>query len=264
MIYQNHLKNSTKLFRKRLWHRLRIGLNYFFNREDRQAVFIIATRRSGSNLLTGYLNSIPGVTIGPEILNSSMYYGLRERFISKRAVLRHIRHSLNAYRKRICGAKLLAVQMEHYGITMEDLKRHFPNARFIVLYRKSLLDQFISLKIAERTDCWQQLYGETVPEPLSSIAVNTEEFKAFAEFVPKFYAGIFANEWMKERSVCVSYEELKDDAQRVFQEKIFGFLGTTRPILLSRYIKQNRRPVSEVVRNFDEIVDFKETLQEYS
>src|SRR5207244_4288556 len=105
----------------------------------------IATRRSGSNLLLGCLNSIPGVSFASEILNTSMFYGIRGRWITKKTVLRHIAYSINDCKHRICGAKLLKIQLDAHGLHLEDLKKHFPNARFIILYRRSLLEQFVSL-----------------------------------------------------------------------------------------------------------------------
>ena len=88
-------KNRTKLVRKRSAHRFKIFLKYYTNREEKDPIFIITTRRAGSNLLLGYLNSIPSTSFATEVLNKSMYYGIRHRAISKKAVLRHLAYSIN-------------------------------------------------------------------------------------------------------------------------------------------------------------------------
>ena len=146
------LKNRTKLVRKRSVHHARIFFTYHLKKEAKEPVFVLAARRTGSNLLLSYLNSVPGVSFALEILNESTYYGIRSQFVSKNAVLRHVAYSLNACENKVCGTKILKTQLETHRIGMDDLTRCFPNARFIILYRKSLVDQFVSLKIAEKAE----------------------------------------------------------------------------------------------------------------
>src|SRR5688572_11711882 len=86
-----------KLVRKRALHRFTIWRKSTFRRKPLgQPVFIVATRRSGSNLFESFLNSVPGVSFAGEMLNPDMYYGIRKNFIAKRTVLRHIEHSVRA------------------------------------------------------------------------------------------------------------------------------------------------------------------------
>jgi len=92
-------KDNTKKIRKRAWYRLKIFLKYFFKRTAKEPVFVIAKRRSGSNLLLSYLNSVPDLSFWPpEPLNWRMYYGVRKNRVSKKAVLRHLAYTLNSAR----------------------------------------------------------------------------------------------------------------------------------------------------------------------
>ena len=244
------LKNKTKLVRKRALHRLRIFLKYSWDRVHKEPVFIITVRRTGSNLLLEYLNSIPGVSFAPEVLNKSMFYGLRARHVSKAAALRHIRHSINDCAHRICGGKLVKVHLDAHRITLEDLKKSFPQARFIILYRESLLEQFVSLKIAETTNRWQSTDTLTLHAP---IHVDKGELEEYCKKMKAFYEEILEKTWLENCSLVLGYEELAANVQKTFDEKIFPFLGLPVSRVNCRLKKQNTRRLSETIDNYNEI-----------
>lgn len=246
----SRLKNDTKLSRKRPVHRLRIGLKYTFRKSHKEPVFVLTARRTGSNLLLAYLNSVPGLFFAPEVLNEKMKYGLSGRGISKRAVLDHIRHSINDCPTMTCGTKLLAFQMEKYGLETDDLIDAFPNARFLVLYRKSLVEQFVSLKIAETTDQWLWSKDFRFPE---SIVVSKDELNAFRAKMLRFYGKLCGDRRLAGRSLFLSYEELAADPQRLFDEKIFPFLGASPCTVVTDTKKQNTRPLELLIDNYPEI-----------
>ena len=243
-------KNSFKRTRKRSRHRLRIFFKYHFQRSEKKPIFVVATRRSGSNLLISYLNSIPDVSFQNEVLNADMYYGLRKRFLSKKAILNHIVYSLNDCPSRICGIKTLYVQLESHGITVEDLKRTFPSCRFVILYRKSLLDQFISLKIAQETHHF--LWSDKFRLP-NSIHIDPRELRHYCKKIKDFYRKIFLYEWLENQSVIISYEELIKNTQKVFNEKVFPILNLVPCVVTSAMRKQNTKNPSEIVSNYEEL-----------
>ncbi len=259
-----YLKNRTKLIRKRSVHRLKIFSEYLFKKEEKYPVFIITTRRTGSNLLLEYLNSIPNVSFTPEILNKSMSYGIRDKFISKQAVLRHIAYSINACPHKICGTKLVKVHLEHHDISLEDLKEHFPKARFIILYRRSLLDQFVSLKIAEATDTWQWTNQFRLP---SSVAVQIPELLEYCKMIKNFYEDIFKRDWLLRFSITMSYEDLVTSPQDTFHRALFPFLELPPSPITSTMKKQNTKKLHEIVENYAEVLPWMRhplVFQEYS
>lgn len=225
---------------------------YVLSRQARSPIFIITTRRSGSNFLLSALNSIPGASFAEEILNKNMVYGLRDRFISKKSVLRHIQHSVNYCGSELCGAKLLKIQMEQRNISLEDLKALYPSCRFIILYRKSLLDQFISLKIAESTGTWLWYGGDNFKPPVS-LRIEKEEFLHYSADIRRFYDDLFKLSWVRERSLILSYEELYGDIQRVFDERVFSFLGIPKVQIAAKTCKQNTRMPHEIIENYGEV-----------
>ena len=245
------LQKRTKLLRKRTVHRFRIFYGYYFKKRTlKEPVFVICERRTGSNMLLSCLNSIPGAFFAGEILNKSMHYGLRRRFISKKSVLRHLVHSIHHCEQDVCGAKLVRTQMEAHGIGPSHLKALFPNARFIILYRKSLLDQFVSLKIAEMTDAWQWTRGFKMP---SSLRISLPEFERYCQKTKAFYEELFRQDWLGDCSLVLSYEDLAGDAQDVFEESVFPFLKLPVAVVQNGLIKQNTRDLRELIENYEEI-----------
>ena len=243
-------KNRSKLFRKRSAYRLKIMAGYYFKKSRKDPVFILTTRRTGSNMLVDCLNGVPEVSLKPEILNESMFYGLPGRFISKKAVFRHIVHSVYDCPRRIGGAKFLMVQMEKHRLSAADLKALFPSAKFLILYRRSIVEQFASLKIAETTGAWLWNDQFRLPE---SVHMDIAELQRFCGEIKYFYSKLFGEPWLKDCSRLISYEALTADTQKVFDEVIFPFLGLPRVSVSSRTRKQNIKPLEEIVANYDEI-----------
>jgi len=230
------IKNKTKLVRKRTAHRTAVFLQYYLNNKERKPIFILAARRTGSNLLLECLNSIPEVSFASEILNKKMYYGIRSQFISKAAVLRHIKYSISACKKITCGAKLIKAQLDDHRITLKDLENLFP---------------IVSLKIAETTHVWQCTKPMSLP---CMVTVNVQELLNYCIEIKLFYQRILSNAWLRERAVILSYEELSQAPQALFERVLFPFLTLPVSPVKNTLKKQNPKSLRELIRNYDEIV----------
>lgn len=240
-----------KRVRKRAAHRTRIALEYCRAKKDKEVVFLISSHRSGSNFLLGLLNSVPGVSFASEVLHPHMYYGLRSFLISKNSVLRHIEHSLNACEHGLSGAKLLFDQMERHRLAPGDLRRRFPRARFLLLYRRSLVDQFVSWKTAEKTGIWQRTDGFSPPSPL--LRIDPEELKRFCLKTRTRYDTFLADPWIKERALVLDYESLAADPQGVFDRKVFPWLGQPASPVFSPFRKQSSGS-GQRIQNYAEVL----------
>ena len=244
------LKNRTKLPRKRFLHRLRIFLNYRRRRHEKSPVFILSSYRSGSNLFLSYFDSVPGIAFASEVLNPDMAYGLRNRRISKKAVLRHIRHSLHAFPERICGAKIHMEQLAMHGLTAGELRAAFPDAKFILLYRESIFEQYLSLRIAETTRQWLWNSGFRLP---GKMTVDVADLQRYASRLKGFYEAA-----LKELDACgktflISYEQLASRPEKVFNSALFDFLGLPASPVSTFMKKQNTALPSDLVQNYDQI-----------
>jgi LPS sulfotransferase NodH len=242
----------SSLAYRRLWHRLTIAVGAHRGRsQPDKLVFVVATARTGSNLLRDYLNHVPGVHVHGEVLNPQLTRGLRRRFMSKRAVLRHIGHSVRTRNARVGGAKFLFDQLYVHRVSLDDLHRVFPHSAFIILYRRSLAEQFVSQAIAAMTHQWHSR-GEK--NGFSGfVPIEIDEFRRFANVVRGYYGTALSRPWIREFSILVSYEELAGDPQRLFDQAIFPFLGIPPAGVVTNLHKLNTRPLEEVVANYEEI-----------
>jgi LPS sulfotransferase NodH len=228
-----------------------IGRYYLGYKGPKIVVFILSGGRDGSNLLVSYLNSIPKVHIVGEVLNPGLIHGIRERFITKGAVIRHIAYSLTNIDFPVGGVKLLVRQLQRRSISYDELHKRFPDARYIVLYRESLTDKYVSSCMAFKTNQWTLRRGEKRHE--CTVDIHIEDFLQYAQDFRNCYTTLLSRPWLKESAVIFSYEELVANPQKVFSEKIFPFLRLSRIEVSTSMVKQRVRPLSEVVQNFDEV-----------
>ncbi|MGQ0633589.1 MAG: hypothetical protein ACT4QC_03175 [Planctomycetaceae bacterium] len=220
-------------------------------RRETIQVFILTTARSGSTLLTDYLNSVPEVTMASEVLSPTLPCGLPAREISKRVVLRHIAASLNAQPGRIVGAKLLLRQLALHNLTLDDLRGEFPEARYLVLYRASLAEQYVSFQAARDTGKW---VGRSRAESFGgTLTISPEEFIEFCRRQRDAYNAILSCLWLPECGRLISYEALARDAQLVFDQTVFPLLGIPPAPIKTQMKKQVDRPLSEVINNYNKI-----------
>lgn len=245
------MKDETKLFRKKTWHRLRIFLKYHFRREEKEPVFVIAKRRTGTNLLLSYLNSVPELSfLHPEPLNQDMHYGIPNRKLSKRSLLDHLARTLNDNPTKICGYKMLFFRLKKHELTLDDIRTRFSNAKFLILYRRSLLEQFVSFKITEKTNHWLWTPDFKLPD---SLKVDAGEFREFCKSTRQFYDQLFQYPWLRTCARVIAYEDLAVDPQGVFDRKIFHFLRIRSFPISTGMVKQNSKPIEELVENFKEL-----------
>ncbi len=216
-----------------------------------QPVFVIATCRSGSNLLLSYLNQQPEVAMLGEVLCSQLPHGPRRDRIPAGQAIRHIRYCLQGERGAVRGCKLMLRQLAESQLSLDDLQREFPEAKFVVLYRQSLAEQFVSLKVAEATRQFTLGLGES-PRP-AEVAVNSAELRAYCDDARRRYHDALAHRWLAERAVLLSYEELVANPTGWLKQEICPLLGVPFHAPQTRLLKQKTRPLAEQVLNYREV-----------
>jgi LPS sulfotransferase NodH len=216
-----------------------------------QPVFVIATCRSGSNLLVSYLKQQPEVAMLSEVLCSQLPYGPRRDRIPASQAIRHIRYCLQGERGVVRGCKLMLHQLADCQLSLDDLQREFPKAKFIILYRQALAEQFVSLKIAEATRQFTLGLGESPRR--TEVAVNPAELRAYCDDVRRRYRDALSSPWLAERAVLLSYEELVANPAGWLKQEICPLLGVPFHPPETRLLKQNTRPLAEQVFNYREV-----------
>ena len=216
--------------------------------------FILGTPRSGSSLLVSYLNSNPEVFFGGEVLSHLDPMGIRRRWVSKKAALNHLHHFLNAQNHPVCGAKIFFWHLEMRKISLKELCEAFPAAKWLILYRKNILDQYLSHKIAFKTGRWIQYRSADHPK-LGRIQMKLVLRSAlgYCNRIWRNYEKTLGIPEIGKRSLWISYEELTNKPQILFDRKIFPFLALDSQRVTARTLKQNIWQVPEILTNYETV-----------
>ena len=226
----------------------------FHKKNSIRRFFILCQQRTGSSLLMTYLNSIPQVSCAAEVLSRIEPHGIRRWWISKKIIFRHVRYVLNYRCQEVQGAKIFFVDLAALKLPLEEFIREFPEAQWIVLYRKDILAQLLSKKIALQTDTWSR-YENSSPVPDIQITLRTDEALKYRDWVKTCYQTALENPFLRKQSLWISYEELVKNPQALFDGKIFPFLKLAKHPVQTALIKQNLRSPSEVIANYHEVRD---------
>lgn len=243
-----------RLYLKRVIYQMRVRRGYRRRivKAPPSTLLILCQARSGSSLVTSYLRSIPDLHVPGEVLNPWLFIGMRRLGVGKKQALRHIRYSLHYKEATVSAAKLIDSQLLRYKLTPMDLINAFPDSQVLMVYRRQIGRQFVSLLRAQESQQWLKKAGGESNE--SKVKVNRSEFEFYAENSSQFYANVVANV-PKNRLCIVAYEELLDDPQRVFDETVCPFLKIKSAPITTPLKKQNVQPLNQVVDNYHEVED---------
>jgi hypothetical protein len=142
-------------------------------------------------------------------------------------------------------------QLTNCGLVMDDLNAEFPNAKYVILYRQSLAEQFLSHKMAQATSQYVLVRGETRRE--AKILVDSGELREYCDDVRQRYQAALACPWLKGRSVLLSYEELVEEPNYWLRDQICPLLETPFATPETRLQKQNTRSLAERIVNYREV-----------
>lgn len=235
---------------RRIADRLAVAAALATGPNNADPVFVLATGRSGSHLLVDYLDSLPGVAFRREILNQAIPIGIPYRR-GKPAVERHITRAITSLRASVPGAKILLDQMRWAKVTVHDLRRLFPGVRFLLLYRESLAEQYVSFRVAQETSRWVSEPG-TAPFT-GQVHIDPDAMARFFAEIRSLYADVTRHEWMRRRTFALSYEELVGDPQGLFASALCPFLGVPFAPVRTRRTKQVGKLIDSVISNYAEV-----------
>jgi LPS sulfotransferase NodH len=214
-------------------------------------VFVAATMRSGSNLLVDLLDAHPDVQMLGEGLNPRTRYGPPNLRGDSSRALAHLEWLFRRCPRVHPGAKLLADQLVLHRLTLADVVQEFPDARWIVLYRRSLTHQLVSLKRAQRSgDFVAPSNGDAVES--ATVALSEEELRQFYRETRESYAAML-RDLEPCRPLVLEYESLARDPQQIFDERIWPFLGLPRASVGSRLRRQSSGRLETSVQDFERL-----------
>ena len=242
---------------------LLLGRYYCFPRHNTKPVFVLGTARSGSTLLLSYLSDFADVHHGGELLNSYMVDGVRRVLISKNARLRHIRYNLNHAGCSYVTVKILKWQMEAHDLSVADIKSEFQHGKFIVIFRRSILAQYLSSVTAKTTGVWFQYQrasqaGEVTQDQDHEIVIDRQELLAYIEQLKGFYRQLQESLGDESEVIFITYEDLVEDPQLQFQQRICPLLGLPPQKVKTILKKQSKGTLEDRIANYEEVRDLLE------
>jgi len=137
-----------------VWQRALVRFGHVHDWVRPRSFLLLCAARSGTTMLVDYLNSHPKVRCRGEILGEG-HQGYGRPFSMDRARLALHVESLFVKRPGILvGAKILTYHLDELPLKSGDLAQLLDRPKVIVLYRAQILEQFASLKMAERDGLW--------------------------------------------------------------------------------------------------------------
>ncbi len=243
-------------FRHRIYpYRIRLKKLFEASRK-RNFVFITGSGRSGSQLLLTYLNNLPGFSLcrdeplHPRQLDS---YGLK--FRSGRQALAWLDCLMHDLPHAMTGAKLLNWHFELHGLDLAMIQKAFPGAKFINIYRRNVFEQFVSFKTAKASNVWHRTKGQAPLSP-PMIYFDRSEFRNYEGAVRYFHELLHTQLKEGETLLSAAYEDLNEDPERLFSQKIGPFLGLAPvPELKTHLVKSIESSYADFIVNYDEVSD---------
>ncbi len=218
-----------------------------------QPLFVIASARSGSTLLMDYISRVPGLQSYCEVLCNLVPEGPRKSRLPAQQALLHIRRSLQALQAPIRGCKLLIHQFENCGLTIDALDSTFPSAKYIVLYRESLAEQFVSFETATATKQWILLDAQESKH--AQVVLDPKKFAEFCQKTRLAYDDLLAHPAIRNRGIVLSYERLVTDPASCLRDSICPLLDAPPVTPKTLLLKQNSGPLANRVANYADVAD---------
>jgi LPS sulfotransferase NodH len=215
-----------------------------------QPLFVLATHRSGSNLLIDYLNRTGDIACHSEVLCNSLPYAPLGRYSPARAIA-HLRRSLQTLPTPVRGCKLMLDQLADCRLGVPELIAAFPTARFVVLYRQSLAEQYLSLKTARVTNQWVLRPGQAARA--TRVPVERHDLRAYCERIKAAYRQLLESQDLRERAVLLSYEELTAEPAYWLRDQICPLVDAPCAQAATDLLKQNTRPLADRVENYRQV-----------
>jgi LPS sulfotransferase NodH len=237
---------------RRMGHRLRLFRRWWLEpHRPYTPLFVLASFRCGSNLLVDYLNQLPGVACRGEVLCPSLPIGPRQSGLHPLAASRHIKFSLQGLKTPVRGCKLMLDQLDACRLTIHAIDAAFPGAKYVVLYRQSLADQFVSFKTALTTRQWVRRAGQ--PPKHTAVTVDQAELRAYCDRMQGAYRELLGQAWLEPRTVLLSYEELIAQPSYWLGQQIGPLLGVSGVQPVTRLWKQGIQPLQQRIENYRDV-----------
>jgi len=124
-----------------------------------------------------------------------------------------------------------------------------------IVLKRNLIDSYISLEIAKRTNQWLLMTEKSRVKDVGKIVIELDDFAHYVEQHSNFYRDVL-NDLYKQNSkfLVVDYAELVSGRSNGKIEEFLNLSTKLNPKLVKN-MKQNTLPASVRVINFNEVLD---------
>ena len=218
---------------------------------------LLSSTRSGSTLLLETLANHPEIQVRPDLLHQHQLPKYVKKNPTKWAIIEYIKEFLDNEGHDdgdvMTGFKVFVEQLWHkrFGIGLHDLLAGLNQPKVIILYRKSLLETYVSTKIALRHGKWFSL--RSVDH--GSIEVDFTSFVQYCKEEVRLWRDSLQLIEGYQHKMVISYEELCENRTDVI-EAIRMFLGL-KPFPKTYRVysaKLNTQTLEKRVSNYKQLV----------
>ncbi|CAH1778083.1 unnamed protein product [Owenia fusiformis] len=218
---------------------------------------ILSEARSGSTYLQDLINKHSHLTSYDELLSQVQLSKFQLDDIRNKSeyILRCIKPDANIP-GILTGFKVFISQLKASKLELKKLMTLLENPAVIVLQRCNLLDQYISLVKATRTQQWtSQMKGKTERSPFN---LDIENFENYATSQNEHWK-IILNELKSYPYVMyVTYDDILQKTTEL-PNAIFTFLGypsSDKPFLnLTSFKRQRKAALEDTLDNYEDVKD---------
>ncbi len=225
---------------------------------------LLASMRTGSNLLNSYLNQYQGLVCYGEAFNPA-FVGLEHQYLAKFGYTRTDVARRDAdpqgFLDLISGVEADAVGFHMFPGHNADLLEILLQDRSVskLCLRRSIVHSFVSLQSARKTDVWRTTnrdHNRLLPLQERRIVFVPEEFEKYRRKIDRFWHRVLTTlADTGQEHFPLWYRELSSVATI---NKAVGFIGLTesRTELRDTIAKQNPEPLKDMVENWNEMVAY--------
>ena len=211
---------------------------------------ILSSGRSGSTLLVQLLNCHPNVACKGELLNRNCLQIYNLRGATSPTLINYILASLIPSKLFLLytGFKLFNEQLEFCNLRLKDILTSLLYPHVIILYRENMLETYVSLEIAFKTDVWYSEDGGSGER----IKLDWQKFLDYAETERARWKRSMMDMPVYSKVLFISYEELIENRNKTMS-RIFQFMGLDMCHVEAASKKQNPLSLKEKIINYDQI-----------
>lgn len=219
---------------------------------------IVADLRTGSTLLSTSLNAHPQIRCYGELFHPDTFpdnhLEEHDRFqMSGREVVRQAFAARGVKAAGFRAMVFLPMPAQPHWEDSWDALQERRGLRVIWLTRRDRLAQYASILVAQQTRVWHPSPEDPVlrPENRPTITIDPQEFRRWTAERERLFA-LRRQQLQASPSLELDYETLVAEWPDLIR-RVETFLGVDPVELQPAKQKQEKRPLSEVIANYDEL-----------